>query len=891
MGKWVEWLKEKRPVWVQERAARKNWKKVEKVREKKEREAARKEDKEELEKAEKDLKWAVEKAEFVAEHAQEFMFSEKIWNDRQKEIQDAKERVKAARKKLALAKGKRVKEEQKRPPKIFSLAAGVDDAPAEYEVYRKYLDAAMEEPSIRNIAITGDYGIGKSSFLKWFAQGKHYLFVSLCDFNREENKKNVKETCCDIYRQLMIGCSRPRKKKEERKKLLFYGGAWVVVSLAVFYLLLNNTFGCMDWVMEIHREAGLKLYRLLHWHATDAEMALQKAAVEQKFVANDVIGNMKKWKFAADGFVGIAGFIVTVMILGGLRTLLSSLKLSFKTKIEETEVGAELELKKTDYSHYVDQLKVKLIDLLRREKKNYQSVIIFEDFDRFPYPVCRYLLNDLHDINRLLNYSIGTTEKNPIRFIYVLKDDLFAVDALENAAPAPGAAQSRQTGETQEGKVSEQGNEQAKASAPVLATTQMKKSARSADKNLQLKLFDYILPFVPGAYQMASAGYIENWLADAGVFEFIRPKFIALVGEYLFDYRTMRSIINEYRIIEEVYIKKREKLLDNGITIFDKKKILALAVYKTLMPEDYAGVRNGTSIFHCFHDDIPDDADIDPCVRALWDTEWLNAGCLRYVGLDAVAMKQYATKLVEDETEQMDDYPRLRNWIENTYHYWYQEFYSDRSLAEKIIKACPYSILCEGVKLSDRVYRHVDVVPFDRVEAIYENGNGNEQWNSTWQKEWQVHREKLEQLIPEKCKEGLALNVAVYISAFQNCDIFAEKLLQTVTPQWLVGVVSTDTYSRWLNLNETGISKYRFYANVAATYANAMEETEQNRLVGIIDPDAARALLSLPQNHSLPIPTNLETKIIKKFPDLAPVPTESSTSTSTSTSTPQAPSA
>lgn len=856
MWKWVERLKEKRQVWVQERAARKNWKKVEKVWEKEEREAARKEAKEELGRAEENLKRAVEKAanlaEGIADADQKIKgenikgTAKEIWESRLHDIQEAKEKVKAAKKKLALVNGKNVKEEQKLPPKILSLAAGVDDAPVEYEVYKKHLDAAMEDPNIRNIAITGDYGIGKSSFLNWFAQGKDYLFVSLCDFNREENKKNVKETCCDIYRQLMIGCSRARKTKEKRKKRLFYGAALVVVSLAVFYLLLNNTFGCMDWVMEIHREAGLNLYRLLHWHATDAEMALQKAAVEQKFAANVVIGSMKKWKFAADGFVGIAGFIATVMILGGLRTLLSSLKLSFKTKIEETEVGAELELKKTDYSHYVDQLKVKLIDLLRREKKNYQSVIIFEDFDRFPYPVCRYLLNDLHDINRLLNYSIGTTEKNPIRFIYVLKDDLFAVDALENAAPAPGAAQSRQTGETQEEKVSEQGNEQAKASAPVLVTTQMKKTARSADKNLQLKLFDYILPFVPGTYRMASAGYIENWLADAGVSYFVRSEFIALVGEYLFDYRTMRSIINEYRIIKEVYIKKREKLLGNDTGYFDEKKILALAVYKTLMPEDYAGIREGTSIFHLFHDAIPDEANIDPCVRALWDAEWLSAGCLCYVGLDAVAMKQYATKLVDDKTEQRNDYPRLRSWIENTYHYWHEEFYSDRSSAKKIIMACPYSILSEEVRLLGGFY-HTGVVPFDRVEAICSDDSGNKRWNSTWLIDWQAQREKLEQLIPEKCKGESALKVAVYISAFLNCDIFAEKLLQTVTPQWLVGAVSTEDYLFFI---ETNISKNRFYESVAVAYANALGEDEQNQLVESIYHAGADFLLSLP------IPTN-----------------------------------
>jgi hypothetical protein len=188
--------------------------------------------------------------------------------------------------------------------------------------------------------------------------------------------------------------------------------------------------------------------------------------------------------------------------------------------------------------------------------------------------------------------------------------------------------------------------------------------------------------------------------------------------------------------------------------------------------------------------------------------------------------------------------------------------------------ACPYSILCEEVRLLGGFYL-TGVVPFDRVKAIYENGNGNELWNSTWQEDWQAQRKKLEQLIPEKCEGESALKVAVYISAFQNGKEFVVKLLQTV---------SADDYSHWLYNYRIVISNNRFYANVAATYVNAMEETEQNRLVEIIKFYEARALLSLPQNHFLSIPLSLQTKLFNKFPKLAP-------KTAASPSTPQAPSA
>ena len=51
------------------------------------------------------------------------------------------------------------------------------------ETYSKAMDFALSQDDIRNIAITGSYGAGKSSFLRtYFDEAKDVLWISLASF-------------------------------------------------------------------------------------------------------------------------------------------------------------------------------------------------------------------------------------------------------------------------------------------------------------------------------------------------------------------------------------------------------------------------------------------------------------------------------------------------------------------------------------------------------------------------------------------------------------------------------------------------------------------------------------------------------------------------------------
>lgn len=64
------------------------------------------------------------------------------------------------------------------------------DSSSDLKEYKSFLDSAFANPSVRNIAITGNLGVGKSSIVRSFEstdkkRGSGYLYISLMDFTKE----------------------------------------------------------------------------------------------------------------------------------------------------------------------------------------------------------------------------------------------------------------------------------------------------------------------------------------------------------------------------------------------------------------------------------------------------------------------------------------------------------------------------------------------------------------------------------------------------------------------------------------------------------------------------------------------------------------------------------
>ena len=85
-------------------------------------------------------------------------------------------------------------------PYIFSLApkadlSSYDSNNSTFEVYRDYLTEVFREPSVHNLAITGGYGIGKSSIIRSFdahysesgGKEEEFLYISLGSYEEAED--------------------------------------------------------------------------------------------------------------------------------------------------------------------------------------------------------------------------------------------------------------------------------------------------------------------------------------------------------------------------------------------------------------------------------------------------------------------------------------------------------------------------------------------------------------------------------------------------------------------------------------------------------------------------------------------------------------------------------
>lgn len=654
-------------------------------------------------------------------------------------------------------------------PVVFSLAPNVPEIRSDYLVYKSYLDAALSDNSIWNIAITGNYGIGKSSFLKWYTGQKKYLFVSLCDFTHDNEKKSINELGCDVCRQLLIGCSKAQRRRNKYHFIGVFILTFLLCTFIAYYLLVNNIFGSFNAFNVI----------------------LDKLPMVHPITADEIISV----KFVFDLVGGITGLLGVPFLITWLVSAISISKFSFKAK----DIEAEMEFENSKSIHFMDLLKVKLIDKLRKAARQYDYTVIFEDFDRTDYDNCISLFNDLREINRLINYSTsGYFKKPPVRFIYVLQDDLFVAD----------------------------------------------KKANDSDRmvrSLQLKFFDIIIPFIPGIYGNASADYIHKCLKAVNVCDKCSREFIKIAGGYLYDYRTINSIANEYQIIKDVFLstsernsneqqndksakKSNDAVDDNSLD----RKILSLAAYKTLMPDDYAHIRTGESLLFDIGFESTEESKIDPCVFSLWKQKWLDWSCLEFVGLNTYVINRYISGIINAETS--ETFQDLDYWIERIYPLWRRALLEDTDLLDKALKKLAYSLLCAELKNNYSDYELIHKALARELNWTKENFKTLNFGN------------RIYPLIPHED---------------EKLKFIVKYLLKFGCNEWL-----------WLFNNNMHINRFLICLNLSSdmkrklfetakepitNYINCLEGEKLNELIHAIDRETAELIYSLPIDQEIQV--------------------------------------
>lgn len=256
-----------------------------------------------------------------------------------------------------------------------------------------------KKEDIKNIALSGPYGSGKSSILKTFQKNYKgndlkFLNISLATFKEEkpqldENGQKIEVDKTDLLRLIEISIleqifyheednkipdSRFKKiKSYSARKLFFYSLGYLFFLLAI-YNYFNPSF-----IQGVFKDYAINRTTcdIIHY-----------------------------------GQIVIIALGIFFIILKSVR-ILSAIAVN-KLKFQNAEISIGENLNKSILNHHIDEI------LYFFSVRPY-NVVIIEDLDRFEETE---IFTKLREVNLLLNNS-QKTKKKEIVFVYAVRDDMF----------------------------------------------------------------------------------------------------------------------------------------------------------------------------------------------------------------------------------------------------------------------------------------------------------------------------------------------------------------------------------------------------------------------------------------------------------------------------------
>lgn len=276
------------------------------------------------------------------------------------------------------------------PSELIVLSPHYDEK--HHGLYVEKLEQAVHNPKVRNIALTGSYGTGKSSIIQGLIERIHSskefkkirpITISLPTIQitdeSDSEGNHTDRIQRDIVKQLLYR-SNPRKMRGSQYRRITHITT-VQRTTACFIVAVILTF--IFWLLakpDWHWSQGGSLWG--YWQPAMVQTTL--------------------WGLT---------FYVDWMWVN-------------KPALKGLQLGpAKLELEKND-SSYFDKYLNEIIYYFEVSRTN---LVIFEDLDRFDDP---YIFDALHELNELINISLGqerfTEQKNPpVKFLYATRDSIF----------------------------------------------------------------------------------------------------------------------------------------------------------------------------------------------------------------------------------------------------------------------------------------------------------------------------------------------------------------------------------------------------------------------------------------------------------------------------------
>lgn len=278
---------------------------------------------------------------------------------------------------------------------IFESLTPVEDN--ELGIYESALNYVFENPNIKNVALSGAYGAGKSSVLASYKKrtkdkNRKYIHISLAHFEDEDesgNTREIKESVLEgkILNQLIHQIPESNipqtnfrvKSSAPQKTIIKYSFILSLLVLLLLHLTMSST-----WENYINTFQSGRFKSFLSLSITPLAYLLS----------------------------GVVAFGLIAFLLYQAVKLQKNRRILKKLNLQ----GNEIEIFEDSTDSYFDKYLNEVLYLFENAKAD---VIVFEDMDRFN---ANQVFERLREVNALINLR---SNGRIIRFFYLLKDDIF----------------------------------------------------------------------------------------------------------------------------------------------------------------------------------------------------------------------------------------------------------------------------------------------------------------------------------------------------------------------------------------------------------------------------------------------------------------------------------
>lgn len=406
--------------------------------------------------------------------------------------------------------------------------------------YKEAFDFIFHNNDIKNIAISGPYGSGKSSLIESYKKtiGKEHSFmhISLAHFRGNEEEQNDSGDDSEIVS--------PNRLSEEavlEGKIINH-----LIHQIPVKKIEQTSFKVKNKIRKRDIIPTAVLIVLFVLSLALITFSSQLTVWADSF-PNETVKVVLLSVFGQYGQL-VCGIVAVVSSVFFICNLVKAQKI--KNLFKKINVnGNEIEIFENQDDSYFDKYLNEILYLFDNIE---QDVIVFEDLDRYKSVE---IFERLHEINALINLNRTENQhtedqrtkkqhikfhlkdesktKKTIRFFYLIRDDMFV----------------------------------------------------SKDRT---KFFDFIIPVVPVINSSNSYTQLSSFLKEGCVADGLNEGFLQSLSLYIDDMRLLKNICNEYIIY----------LCKINTTELNKNKLLAMITYKNLFPRDFSELQFGRGFVH-----------------------------------------------------------------------------------------------------------------------------------------------------------------------------------------------------------------------------------------------------------------------------------------------------